>query len=189
MTDMMSQLKRDTLARCPEPPTTPVEALDHVLALSEDASGDRVVMEGTSNIYGKGVRTGLTLDDLRRVKSELLREAASAVTAETHGMDPSVKLLHRMADDVDPRVHDATALLRRDGWWLQVRHSVKGLVAEVRLADAERQFQPAGFGHRMIELGWAKMPSEYYRPGNMGGWRETDKNDVYITRCISTDHT
>ncbi|MFI8084345.1 hypothetical protein ACIF6L_26525 [Kitasatospora sp. NPDC086009] len=61
----MSSLRRETLECCPEPPTTPAEALAHVVAIYDDEPDDRMMIHATSNIYGPGVRTGLTMGDLR----------------------------------------------------------------------------------------------------------------------------
>lgn len=52
-------------------PTTPEEALGHVVALYEDEPDDRVMVEATSNIYADGVRTGLTMGDLRALNDRV----------------------------------------------------------------------------------------------------------------------
>lgn len=50
-------------------PTTPVEALAHVIAVWDGEPDDRMVLDATSNVYGRGVRTGLTLGDVRALGS------------------------------------------------------------------------------------------------------------------------
>jgi hypothetical protein len=56
-------------------PSTPEEALAHVLAVYKDEDDARLMVEATRNIYGDGVATGLTMGDLRalaaRIKEDL----------------------------------------------------------------------------------------------------------------------
>jgi DNA-binding CsgD family transcriptional regulator len=53
----------------PQPPDDddPVEKLAHVVDIYEDLSDSREVITATVNIYGKGVTTGLTMGDLRKL--------------------------------------------------------------------------------------------------------------------------
>lgn len=44
---------------------TAAEALAQVLEVYADAPDDRLMIEATSGIHGAGVRTGLTMGDLR----------------------------------------------------------------------------------------------------------------------------
>jgi hypothetical protein len=67
----MDTIRRETIAQCGDAPTTPTEALDHVLALYADESDDRVMVAATSGIYGPDVRTGLTMGDLRAIRAAL----------------------------------------------------------------------------------------------------------------------
>lgn len=52
-------------------PTTPLQSLQHVLAVFDDAPDDRRIMTATSNIYGDGITTGLTMGDLRWIAAHL----------------------------------------------------------------------------------------------------------------------
>lgn len=61
----IEQVRRDAIEKYGPAPTTPAEALAHVLAIYADDADDREVINATSNIYGPGVRTGLTMGDLR----------------------------------------------------------------------------------------------------------------------------
>lgn len=46
-------------------PSTPAEALAHVVAVYKDEDDARLMVQATHNIYGDGVSTGLTTGDLR----------------------------------------------------------------------------------------------------------------------------
>jgi hypothetical protein len=50
-------------------PANPIEALAHVIAVWDGEPDSRMVLDATSNIYGRGVRTGLTLGDVRALGS------------------------------------------------------------------------------------------------------------------------
>ncbi|MEV6548030.1 hypothetical protein AB0M57_04880 [Streptomyces sp. NPDC051597] len=64
----MSRIRRDAMEQYGEhAPATAVEALAHVLAVYADEPDDRLMIEATNNIYGQGVRTGLTMGDLREI--------------------------------------------------------------------------------------------------------------------------
>jgi hypothetical protein len=41
--------------------------LEHTLQVFADSENDRLILMTTSNIYGPGVRTGLTMGDLRLI--------------------------------------------------------------------------------------------------------------------------
>ncbi|QES45175.1 hypothetical protein DEJ49_33070 [Streptomyces venezuelae] len=58
-------------------PTNPVEALAHTLAVLGELPDDKTVVQATSGVYGKGVRTGLTMGDLREIAGMLKRWAGS----------------------------------------------------------------------------------------------------------------
>lgn len=58
------------MAAHPEP-STPEEALAHVIAVYKDEDDARLMVQATSNIYGDGVQTGLTMGDLRALAARL----------------------------------------------------------------------------------------------------------------------
>lgn len=52
----------------PTPPTNPLEALRHTLDIYDGQVSDSgYVCIATSNVYGHGIRTGLTWGDLRNI--------------------------------------------------------------------------------------------------------------------------
>lgn len=51
--------------RWPDPPTTMIQRLRHVLDVLEIYPDDHIVIIGTAEVYGPGVWTGLTVGDLR----------------------------------------------------------------------------------------------------------------------------
>lgn len=57
----------------PQTDADAVQNLRHTLALFDDNEDDRLVLMATSNIYGDGVRTGLTMRDLRLLLARLDR--------------------------------------------------------------------------------------------------------------------
>jgi hypothetical protein len=61
----MDRIRRETIEQYGPAPATPTEALAHVLAVYAAEPDNRLVMEVTSGVYGDGVRTGLTIGDLR----------------------------------------------------------------------------------------------------------------------------
>jgi hypothetical protein len=67
----MDRIRRDAIATYGDAPATPYEALAHTLAVFADAPDDRVLIQATSNVYGEGVRTGLTMGDLRALHAKL----------------------------------------------------------------------------------------------------------------------
>ncbi len=52
-------------------PTTPEEALAHVIAVYADEDDARVMVQATHNVYDDGVTTGLTMGDLRALAARL----------------------------------------------------------------------------------------------------------------------
>jgi hypothetical protein len=62
---------RDAIKTYGPPPTTPAEALAHVLCAFAQEPDEAFVITATSNLYGKGVRTGLTYGDLRAIQRQL----------------------------------------------------------------------------------------------------------------------
>ncbi|WP_329217204.1 hypothetical protein [Streptomyces microflavus] len=71
MASSMNRIRRETIEQLGPEPTTPAERLAHTLAAHADTDGSRLVVEATNNIYGEGVRTGITLDDLRAIQQQL----------------------------------------------------------------------------------------------------------------------
>jgi hypothetical protein len=67
----MDRIARETAERLGPAPTTPAEALAHVLCAFAQQPDDAFVITATSNIYGEGVRTGLTYGDLRAIQRQL----------------------------------------------------------------------------------------------------------------------
>jgi hypothetical protein len=65
MTRNADRARREAIEQYGPVPTTPVEALVHVVAVWEGEPDDRMMIDATSNVYGPGIRTGLTLGDLR----------------------------------------------------------------------------------------------------------------------------
>jgi hypothetical protein len=76
-------MQRETLAKHPTPPTTPLEALAHVLAVYEDAADDMRVISATTNIYPGVPWTGLRLGDLRRVLDDHADYLAEKLTDDS----------------------------------------------------------------------------------------------------------
>lgn len=68
MSHSQEQFRRDAIKTYGPPPTTPAEALAHVLCAFAQEPDDRMVLQATSGIYGEGVRTGLTMGDLRALQ-------------------------------------------------------------------------------------------------------------------------
>lgn len=56
-------------------PSNPIEALAHTLAVFEELPDDQLMVQATSGMYAPGVRTGLTLGDLREIAGMLKRWA------------------------------------------------------------------------------------------------------------------
>ncbi|MFI8499485.1 hypothetical protein ACIGFK_13450 [Streptomyces sp. NPDC085524] len=70
----MHRIRQETIERLGPEPTTPLESLAHTLAAHAEQSDDWVVVEATNNVYGDGVRTGLTLGDLRALHQQLAND-------------------------------------------------------------------------------------------------------------------
>ncbi|MCP9209634.1 hypothetical protein [Streptomyces cucumeris] len=71
MSRALGRIRREAMEQYGDAPATPTEALDHVLRVYVDEPDSRMVLEATNGIYGDGVRTGLTLGDLRAVRAAL----------------------------------------------------------------------------------------------------------------------
>lgn len=80
MSRQMDRYRREMADQYGPKPTTPLQSLDHVLKVFADESDDRLVVDATNGVYGDGVRTGLTLGDLKALQAELtrLRDANAA---------------------------------------------------------------------------------------------------------------
>lgn len=84
----MNPLQRETLAAHPTPPTTPMEALAHVLAIYEDEPDERYVIVATRNVYGPHHVTGLTFGDLRRLLDDHAHELAEKLRTHWFPREP-----------------------------------------------------------------------------------------------------
>ena len=62
---------REAVEEYGEPPTNPVEALNHVLAVYADQPDERVFVTATTNVYLDDPWTGLRLGDLRALAAAL----------------------------------------------------------------------------------------------------------------------
>lgn len=71
MTRSQDQFRRDAIRTYGPPPTTPEQALAHVLCAFAQEPDDTFVLRATSGIYGEGVVTGLTYGDLRAIQRQL----------------------------------------------------------------------------------------------------------------------
>lgn len=71
MSAAMDRIRRRTIAEYGDAPATPAEALAHVLKVLADEPDDALVVKATDGIYGDGIRTGLTLGDLRALAARL----------------------------------------------------------------------------------------------------------------------
>jgi hypothetical protein len=65
------QIRQDAIQQYGDAPANALQALAHVVAVFADAPDDQVMIQATSNIYGQGVRTGLTMGDLRVLAAKL----------------------------------------------------------------------------------------------------------------------
>jgi hypothetical protein len=72
MSTAMDRIRRDAIQQYGDAPATPVQALVHVLAVYADSPDDTLVVQATNGIYGDGVRTGLTMGDLRALAARLV---------------------------------------------------------------------------------------------------------------------
>jgi hypothetical protein len=71
MSAAMDRIRREAMDRYGDAPATTQDALAHVLAVYADEPDNRLMVEATSGIYGDGVRTGLTMGDLRALAARL----------------------------------------------------------------------------------------------------------------------
>lgn len=71
MSRHMDRIRREAIAQYGDAPATPAEALAHILAVYADEPDTRLMIEATNGIYGDGVRTGLTMGDLRALAARL----------------------------------------------------------------------------------------------------------------------
>lgn len=71
MSAAMNRIRREAIANYGDVPATAEEALAHVLAVYADEPDTRLMVEATNGIYGDGVRTGLTMGDLRALAARL----------------------------------------------------------------------------------------------------------------------
>ena len=67
----MNQIRREAMEQYGDAPANAAEALADVLAVFADEPDDRLMIEATNGIYGQGVRTGLTMGDLRALAANL----------------------------------------------------------------------------------------------------------------------
>lgn len=67
----MRQHRAEAVAKLGPAPTTPAEALAHVVKVYADSADEALVIMATSNVYGDGVRTGLTMGDLRALNARV----------------------------------------------------------------------------------------------------------------------
>lgn len=67
----MKKNHADRVAELGPVPTTPAEALAHVVKVYADTPDDREMVMATSNVYGDRVRTGLTMGDLRALNARV----------------------------------------------------------------------------------------------------------------------
>ncbi|MFG2292033.1 hypothetical protein [Streptomyces sp. NPDC048603] len=111
----MNPMQRGTLAAHPNPPTSALESLAHVLAIYDDSPDERVVITATTGIYPEAPWTGLRMGDLRRLLDEHAHELAErqrehirrAAHRERYGsIWWAIKGGDVVADLIDPEVGD-----------------------------------------------------------------------------------
>jgi len=71
MSRSMDRIRREVMEQYGDEPADALEALAHVLKVFADEDDSSLVVEATNNIYGQGVRTGLTMGDLREIAARL----------------------------------------------------------------------------------------------------------------------
>ncbi|WP_158712436.1 hypothetical protein [Streptomyces sp. NRRL F-5135] len=71
MSRAMDSIRREAMEQYGDAPATAEEALAHVLTVYADEPDNRLMIEATNGIYGDGVRTGLTMGDLRALAARL----------------------------------------------------------------------------------------------------------------------
>jgi hypothetical protein len=67
----MDRFRREAMEQYGEEPADALEALAHVLKVYVEEHDSRLMVEATNNVYGTGVRTGLTMGDLREIAARL----------------------------------------------------------------------------------------------------------------------
>jgi hypothetical protein len=76
-------------------PTTPLEALAHVVSIYEATDDARVMVQATHNVYDDGVTTGLTMGDLRALLREIDPDKAACILDDhDYDTDPEDISLH-----------------------------------------------------------------------------------------------
>ncbi|MGX1254175.1 hypothetical protein RKD48_006686 [Streptomyces ambofaciens] len=71
MSRHMDRIRREAMEQYGDEPADALEALTHVLKVYAGEPDSRLMIEATNNIYGSGVRTGLTIGDLRKIANRL----------------------------------------------------------------------------------------------------------------------
>jgi hypothetical protein len=71
MSRAMDRIRREAMEQYGDELSDALEALAHVLKVYADEPDGRLMVEATSGIYGNGVRTGLTMGDLREIAAKL----------------------------------------------------------------------------------------------------------------------
>jgi hypothetical protein len=61
----IDRMALEVVEQHPEPGTNPIDRLQHTVAMFTDEPDSDWAIVATGNIYGQGVRTGLTWGDLR----------------------------------------------------------------------------------------------------------------------------
>lgn len=61
----IDRMARETVERHPEPGADPIDRLQHTVSVFNEEPDNEWAIIATGNIYGQGVRTGLTWGDLR----------------------------------------------------------------------------------------------------------------------------
>ncbi|HLL34196.1 MAG TPA: hypothetical protein VK545_09955 [Streptomyces sp.] len=103
----MNRFQRETLAKHPTPPTTPLDALAHCLAIFADEPDEMVVLTATTRVYPEAPWTGLRLGDLRRMLDDHAHALAERIRDEAwpHERDGRENdLIYKIADLIDPEV-------------------------------------------------------------------------------------
>ncbi|BBB01112.1 hypothetical protein RVR_8368 [Actinacidiphila reveromycinica] len=68
---MNSRLYSEVTAKYGDAPANATEALAHVLCAHANLPDDHMAVQATRDLYGDGVRTGLTMGDLRAIQAQL----------------------------------------------------------------------------------------------------------------------
>lgn len=89
------RIRQDAIQRYGDAPANAHQALAHTVAVYEATPDDQTMVLATSNVYSDGVRTGLTMGDLR----DLLRQidpdkAACILDGHDYDTDPEDIGLH-----------------------------------------------------------------------------------------------